>query len=162
MGYFNKHKDFCIYENNIYTIIDKFDKGIYDKDYIIYFDELFSMVVKGDLPQEIRTFISQLRKRHLIFLTTVQEWLDTNVSFRRYVKFSTNCRMRNRFGSAWSKNVTISGYDMHWDNLQNEYVAPVICTTIRKCRKSVADSYDTDEIISISKKPQVGSYKRFG
>lgn len=110
------------------------------------------MVTKGDLPQDIRTFISQLRKRHLILLTTVQEWLDTNISFRRYVKFSTSCSMRNIFGRAFSRNVTVSGYDMHWDNLQNEYVAPVLWTSFRKCSKQIADSYDTDEVIAISKK----------
>lgn len=157
-GYYNKHKDFCIYESNIYEVIRKFDNGFYDKEYIIFWDELFSMVTKGDLPQEIRTFISQLRKRHLILLTTVQEWLDTNISFRRYVKFSTNCSMRNILGSAWSKNVTVSGYDLKWDDTQNEYVAPVLSTTIRKARKSVADSYDTDEIIGISQKPRVNSH----
>lgn len=161
-GYYNSHKEFCVYENNIYTIIDKFNKGIYTSNYIIFYDELFSMVIKGDLPQEIRTFISQLRKRHLIFLTTVQEWLDTNVSFRRYVKYSTSCHMRNIFGRAFSRNVTISGYDIKWDNLQNDYVAPVLWTSIKKCRKDIADSYDTDEIIQISKKNVVATYPHGG
>lgn len=159
-GYYENHKDFCIYESNIYDVISKFNNGVYDKEYIIFWDELFSMVTKGDLPQEIRVFISQLRKRHLILLTTMQEWLDTNISFRRYVKFSTNCSSRNILGSCWSKNVTISGYDLKWDNIANEYVAPVLSTTIRKCRKEVADSYDTDEIIGISNKRQNSSQKR--
>ena len=36
---------------------------------------------------------------------------------------------------------------MKWDNLQNEYIAPIIQTTIKKCSKEIADSYDTFEVI---------------
>ena len=133
-GYYEKHKAYSVYEPNIYVIIEKFNNRMYTSNYIIFFDELFSMVTKGELPQEIRTFISQLRKRHLILLTTVQEWLDTNVSFRRYVKFSISCHMFNILNiCAFSYNVIQSGYDMKWDNLQNEYVAPVLWTSFRKC-----------------------------
>lgn len=36
---------------------------------------------------------------------------------------------------------------MTWDNLQNEYVAPRLKTTIKKASKKLADSYDTFEVI---------------
>ena len=159
-GYYLKHKNYAIYESNIYDIIDKFNNHTYSTNYIIFFDELFSMVKKGELPQEIVTFISQLRKRHLIFLTTVQEWLDTNVSFRRYVKFSVSCNMFNFLNLfAVSYNIVQSGYDMKWDKDENTYVAPVLWTSIRKCNKKIADSYDTDEVIQISKKKVVSKIK---
>lgn len=38
---------------------------------------------------------------------------------------------------------------MKWDNLENDYVAPIIRTTIKKCSKKIADSYDTFETIKI-------------
>lgn len=77
----------------------------------------------------------------------MQEWLDTNVSFRRYVRYEIDCNMFNIFNRAFSVNQIHDGYQMKWDNLQNEYVAPIIKTTIKKCGKAVADSYDTTEII---------------
>ncbi len=40
------NKDFAIYEPNFYTIIDKFNKGIYDTNYIIFYDELFTLLEK--------------------------------------------------------------------------------------------------------------------
>lgn len=41
----------------------------------------------------------------------------------------------------------ILGYDMTWNNELNEYDAPIIKTTVKKCGKKIADSYDTYEII---------------
>lgn len=39
---------------------------------------------------------------------------------------------------------------MAWDNLQNEYVAPRLKTTIRKCNLKYAQMYDTFEVIKDS------------
>ena len=72
--YAQKNKDFCIYERDFYKIIDKFNKGIYDTNYIIFYDELFTLLEKGKLKKEILEFISQLRKRGIYLFTTVQEW----------------------------------------------------------------------------------------
>lgn len=149
--YADLNKDFCIYEPNFYTIISKFNDGTYDRDYIIFYDELFTLLEKGKLHKNILTFISQLRKREIYLLTTVQEWLDINVTFRRYVRYQIDCSMFNFLGLfALSINQIHDGYQMHWDNLENEYVAPVIKTTIKKCSKRIADSYDTFEVINSS------------
>lgn len=51
------------------------------------------------------------------------------------------------FNFAISINHINDGYNMKWDNLQNEYVSPIIKTTIKKCSKAIADSYDTYEVI---------------
>lgn len=149
--YSQLNKDFCIYEPNFYTIIDKFNDGTYDKNYIIFYDELFTLLEKGKLSKNILTFISQLRKREIYLVTTVQEWLDINVTFRRYVRFQVDCFMFNFLGLfAISINMIHDGYKMHWDQLENEYVAPIIKTTVKKCSKRIADSYDTFEVIKIN------------
>lgn len=149
LKYANLNKDFCIYEPNFYTIIDKFNKGIFNTNYIIFYDELFTLLEKGKLKKEILEFISQLRKRGIYLVTTVQEWLDINVTFRRYVRFYIECKMFNLplFNCAVSVNVIHNGYEMTWNNDINEYESPVIQTTIKKCSKAIADSYDTFEVI---------------
>lgn len=142
--------DFAIYEPNFYEIIDKFNTGVYDTNYIIFYDELFTLLEKGKLNKSILTFISQLRKRGIYLVTTVQEWLDINVTFRRYVRYQVDCSMFNLFGIfALSINKIHDGYSMKWDKDLNEYDAPIIRTTIKKCSKAIADSYDTYEVINV-------------
>lgn len=143
----DNNKNVCIYEPNFYEIIDKFNNGVYGTDYIIFYDELFTLLEKGKLNKSILSFISQLRKRGIYLVTTVQEWLDINVTFRRYVRFYVECKMYNFLGCAWSVNTIHNGYEMQWNNDINEYESPIIKTTIKKCGKKIADSYDTYEVI---------------
>lgn len=51
------------------------------------------------------------------------------------------------FNCALSINKVNDGYNMAWDQLQNEYVAPRLKTSIRKCNLKIANSYDTFEVI---------------
>ena len=51
------------------------------------------------------------------------------------------------FNCAFSVNEINDGYQMKWDNLENEYVSPRIKTTIKKCSLAIANSYDTYETI---------------
>ena len=145
-------KDFVIYEDNFYNIVDGFKSGKYDKNYIIFYDEIFTLLEKGKLNRSILSFISQLRKRELYLVTTAQEWLEINVTFRRYVRFQIDCSMVGLplFNCALSINKINDGYNMAWDNLQNEYVAPRLRTTIRKCNLKYAQMYDTFEVIKDS------------
>lgn len=94
-SYCDNHQGLALYEDNFYTIIKKFNDGTYDNKYIIFFDELFSLLQKGKLNQDILNFISQLRKRQIYLVTTVQEWLEINVTFRRYVRYEIDCKMCN-------------------------------------------------------------------
>lgn len=146
-AYYERNKEFCIYENNFYEIIDKFEKGFYDTNYIVFYDELFTLLEKGKLNKDILTFISQMRKRGVYLLTTVQEWLDINVTFRRYCRYYIECHSFNILGRCFSWNVVHDGYQIHWDNLLNEYDAPIIQTNFHKNSKKIADSYDTFEVI---------------
>lgn len=148
-SFYNSHKDICIYEKSFYQIIENFNNGTYTREYIIFYDELFTLLEKGKLQKNILGFISQLRKRGIYLVTTVQEWLDINVTFRRYCRFYVECKMYDKFGCAWSVNQIHNGYEMKWNNEINEYESPIIKTTIKKCSKAIADSYDTNEVIEL-------------
>lgn len=151
-SYYLNNKNFCIYESNFYNIIRGFKNGLYTTDYIIFFDEIFTLIEKGKLQRDILSFLSQLRKLGVYFVTTAQEWLEINVTFRRYVRYQVNCKMFNIpfFNCCFSINEINDGYQMKWDNTQNEYISPRIKTTIKKCGLKLANSYDTFEVISDS------------
>lgn len=148
-SYADKNKDFVIYNNDFYNIIKCFENGTYNSDYIIFFDEIFTLIEKGKLNKNILSFISQLRKRKIVLVTTAQEWLEINITFRRYCRFQVDCHMYNLplFNCAFSINEINDGYALKWDQNENEYVAPRIKTTLKKCGKKIADSYDTYEVI---------------
>ena len=100
--------------------------------------------------KEILAFISQLRKRNIIFVTTAQEWLEINITFRRYVRYQVDCKMISLpiLKKALVINDVNNGYELKWDNNANEYVAPRLKTIVRKGNKSIIDSYDTFETIN--------------
>lgn len=149
----NRNKDFVVFNNNFYDIIEKFKNGTYDKSYVIFYDEIFTLLEKGKLDKSILSFISQLRKRSLYLFTTAQEWLEINVTFRRYVRYQIECGMISLplFNCALMINKINNAYLMSWDNIQNEYIAPRIKTSIRKCSLNYANQYDTFEIIDENK-----------
>lgn len=139
-----------------YTYFEGFDQllALKDKsDCIIVYDEIFTALTKSSrMTTEVLSFLSQMRKRRIIFLTTAQEWLEINITLRRYCRYQIECSMTNFFG--FFGILTKSFYDaehMKWDNLENEYIAPIISTTISKANLLVANSYDTFEQISTSK-----------
>ena len=148
-SYYERNKDFCIYEPNFYNIIQGFKNGKFDTNYIIFYDEIFTLIEKGKLNKSILSFLSQLRKRGIYLITTAQEWLEINVTFRRYVRYQIACSMWTLpiFNCTFSINEINDGYQMKWDNLENEYVSPRIKTTIKKCSIKLANSYDTYETI---------------
>lgn len=146
-----KRNDFAIYEKSIYDIIEKFNNGTYDSNYIIFFDEIFSCIEKGKLPIPIRNFISQLRKRRLYLVSTAQEWLEINVTFRRYVRYQIDCKLKSFRFLPFSIciNEINDGYELKWSNIENEYVAPRLKTTVKKCNKYLGEAYDTLEVIDV-------------
>lgn len=122
---------------------------------LILFDEIFTILEKNTrINKDILSFISQLRKRNLVFCTTAQEWLEINITFRRYVRFQVNCNMISFpiFNTAIQINSVYDGEQLKWSNEDNDYIAPIIQTNISKCKLFVANSYDTFETISTSYK----------
>lgn len=123
-------------------------------DIVIVFDEIFteiSKLVKIDTQtaKDIMDFLSQMRKRRIILLTSCQEWRLLPLYFRLYCRYQINCRLiRVPFiGGILIKNI-IDGDNIKWDEEEQDFVGELIENTISHTRLSVANSYDTYETIS--------------
>lgn len=155
--YLLENKDKRIYSNITsiqgvkYTPIGGFDdllKLRNETDCIIVFDEIFTALTRtSKMTTEVLDFLSQMRKRRIIFITTAQEWLEINMTLRRYCRYQIDCRMINFFGLGILIKTFHDAEQMKWSQLENEYVAPVLETSISKCNIEVANSYDTFEQI---------------
>lgn len=134
-----------------YTYFNGFDNllKLRDKhDCIIVYDEIFTALTKNSkMSTDVLDFLSQMRKRKIIFLTTAQEWLEINITLRRYCRYRVECKMRSFLGIGILIKKFYDAEQMKWSQLDNEYVAPIISTTISKCNIDVANSYDTFEQI---------------
>lgn len=155
--FLNQNKDIPIYANiNTlkginYTYFNGFDEllKLRDKsDCIIVYDEIFTALTKSSkINQNVLDFLSQMRKRRIVFLTTAQEWLEINITLRRYCRYQIECKMLNIFGLGILLKHCYDAEQMKWSQEDNEYVAPLEETTISKCNVSVANKYDTFEQI---------------
>lgn len=155
--FLRQNKDLPIYANVStlkdlnYTYFNGFDEllKLRDKsDCIIVYDEIFTALTKSSkINQDVLDFLSQMRKRRIIFLTTAQEWLEINITLRRYCRYQIECRMLNIFGLGILLKHCYDAEQMKWSQEDNEYVAPLEETTISKCNVCVANSYDTFEQI---------------
>lgn len=153
------NKDMPIYANvktitNIsYKYFSGFDEllKLRDKtDCIIVYDEIFTALTKTTkITKEVLDFLSQMRKRRIIFITTAQEWLEIPITLRRYCRFQIDCSILTFFKKMPSILIKsmYNAEQMKWSNDDNEYIAPLIETTISKCNLVVANSYDTFEQI---------------
>lgn len=141
-----------LYISDINTIIDycvKYENN--EEKVIIFFDEIFTILNKNTpINKKILSFLSQLRKRHIIFITTAQEWSEINITFRRYVRFQIACNMISLplIKTAIVINAVNDGDLIKWDNDSQDFVAPRLQTNISKGLKSVIDRYDTFETIN--------------
>lgn len=147
---FNFFND-TIYLTDINDIIDFIINHEKDEHkYIIFFDEIFTILEKKSIiNKKILSFISQLRKRGIIFVTTAQEWGEINITFRRYVRFQIDCNMLSIpiIHRAFIFNKINDGDGIKWDNDLQDWIAPTIQTNIAKCNQYIIDSYDTFETI---------------
>lgn len=134
-----------------YTYFNGFDNLLKlrdEYDCVIVYDEIFTALTKSTkLSQEVLDFLSQMRKRRIVFLTTAQEWLEINITLRRYCRFQIECKMFNILGLGILLKCMYDAEQLKWSNDDNEYIAPLVETTISKCNVSVANSYDTFEQI---------------
>lgn len=134
-----------------YTYFNGFDQllELRDKtDCIIFYDEIFTALTKSSkMSKEVLDFLSQMRKRRIIFITTAQEWLEINITLRRYCRYQVECGMRNILGLGIITKHCYDAEQLKWSNEENEYIAPLVETTIAKCNVKIANSYDTFEQI---------------
>lgn len=134
-----------------YTYFNGFDNLLKlrdEHDCVIVYDEIFTALTKSSkLSTEVLDFLSQMRKRRIVFLTTAQEWLEINITLRRYCRYQIECKMLNILGLGILIKCMYDAEQLKWSNDDNEYIAPLVETTISKCNLSVANSYDTFEQI---------------
>lgn len=157
--FLKQQKDIKIYSNIStlrgikYTYFNGFDNLLKlrdEHDCIIVYDEIFTALTKSTkLSNEVLDFLSQMRKRRIVFLTTAQEWLEINITLRRYCRYQIECSMKNILGLGLLIKRMYDAEQLRWSNEDNEYLAPLIETTISKCNVSVANSYDTFEQIKV-------------
>lgn len=118
-----------------------------EHDCIIVYDEIFTALTKSSkINTDVLDFLSQMRKRKIIFMTTAQEWLEIPITLRRYCRYQIDCKMLS-IGIGILLKFMYNAELMKWSQEDNEYVAPLITTTISKCNLDVAKSYDTFEQI---------------
>lgn len=120
------------------------------KHCIIFYDEIFTLLSKGTkFNSDILDFLSQMRKREIIFITTAQEWLELPMTLRRYVRYQINCSTINLplLPTFTIKHIN-DAYSMKWDKDENDYIAPLIQCVVEKLNVRVLNSYDTFEQIS--------------
>lgn len=152
-----QNKDMSIYSNvstikgveyEYFTGFDNLLKLRDKSDCIIFYDEIFTALTKSTrLTTEVLDFLSQMRKRRIIFITTAQEWLEINITLRRYCRFQIECKMINFLGLGLLFKHMYDAEQLKWSSEENEYIAPLIETTISKCNVAVANAYDTFEQI---------------
>ena len=120
----------------------------WSKQIVFIYDEIFSELQRGSkIDTNVLDFITQMRKRGFILLTTCQIWNDIPITWRRLTRYQIDCSMRNIFGLNLLIKVFHDAEQMKWDNDEQEFLAPIISTTITHTRKVVANSYDTYELI---------------
>lgn len=154
-------KKFPIYSNVHlvgidYTYFSGFDEllKINDHHCIIVFDEIFTALSKSTrMNTEVLGFLSQMRKREVMFITTAQEWLEINITLRRYVRYQVDCRIYNSLPFSILVEQYHDGENMKWSQEENEYVAPILATRISKMAKKITKHYDTWEVISNKSTP---------
>lgn len=114
------------------------------KRLVIVYDELFQDFTRGDkLSKPVMDFLSQMRKRKIICLTTAQYWSPIPIDFRRFARYQIDCNMIPFLFGGFLIKTFHDAEKMKWDNLEQDFVAPVTETTVTKCRKLVSSSYDT-------------------
>lgn len=127
---------------HLFSLIDEQDC------YIIY-DEIFGVMAKSTkMMNQGMEFLSQMRKQKIIFLTTAQYWLELSITFRRFVRIQVECKTRplGKLGGIF-KETYYDTTQIQWDQLQNEYVSPIIATKYSKYEKKHMLTYDTHERI---------------
>lgn len=124
-----------------------------EHDIIIFYDEIFTEISKllktdNKLAKDIMDFLSQMRKRRIILLTTCQEWRLLPMYFRLYVRFQVNCNMRSiPLFHAISIKTIINGDNIKWSEQDQDFIGDLVEKRIWHCEKDIANLYDTNETI---------------
>ena len=141
--------DMAKYYGRNYIIWENKKRPIdFDKQIVFIYDEIFSELQRGSkIDTNVLDFITQMRKRGFILLTTAQIWNDIPITWRRLTRYQIDCKLLHFL----FLNILIKTFhdaeQMKWSNDDQEFVAPIVSTTITHTRKFIANSYDTYQLI---------------
>lgn len=126
-------------------------EGIGDCSHVVvFYDEVFSLFDDtGRMPDEFRSFFTQMRKRHITLLTSSQLWSKLPKEFRDLCRYEVSCRIFSPWWLPFSIliNEFNDGYAIHWDDSQQMFIAPRLWTSYKKMTLRVSEAYDTFETI---------------
>lgn len=92
--------------------------------------------------------LAQLRKRHIILLTTCQNWAELPLTFRRMCRYEIEIHSIPLLSGSYFLAIYKDAENMKWDDLQQDFVAPTIVTKIEKVNRVLMKSYNTNERIN--------------
>lgn len=119
-----------------------------EQQILILFDEIFTYLEDNkSISRWLRSFLSQLRKRRILFVTTAQYWREIPLTFRKYVRFQISCDKINIFNRSFTFNSINNAEEMYFDDKMQDFVAPLISANFGKALLAIADSYNTRETI---------------
>lgn len=143
----NLFKD-TVYFKDMKDIVEFCKNYTGDKQILILFDEIFTYLEDNkSISRWLRSFLSQLRKRRILFVTTAQYWREIPLTFRKYVRFQVSCRKYNFLNRSFTFNSINNAEEMYWDEQAQDFVAPRISANFAKALLAIADSYNTRETI---------------
>lgn len=146
--YFTGLRELNLWKDRLDTNYNNLWSQIGQKQVIFVYDELFQELTKGTkLDKPTIDFLSQMRKRKIIFLTTCQYWSELPISLRRFVRFQIDCKMIPLIISGLLIQRYRDGENMKWSNDDQDFVAPLVKTCIEKTRINVVNSFNTFEKI---------------
>lgn len=154
-SFYEKHKKEVIFENDLKNLVRILLAEQDCSNILVYYDEIFSALSETRIDEDTKTLLTQLRKRRLHFFTSSQLWSELPIQFRRLCRYEVSCKFINipLFNFSILINEFNDGYNITWDKDSNSFSAPRLWTTIKKCNKSVAESYDTLETVSHKSTP---------
>lgn len=129
-----------IYLNDIDEILANRDKNV-----VIFVDEIFKKIDYDRRKiKQFTEWLGQSRKHFRVVIFTTQEWLDLPIEIRRFCRRSITIR-RSWFGlrvATWGDSE-----NMVYDQIESQYVCPVVHRVFFRINKRIASLYDTLEAI---------------
>lgn len=138
--------------NNIKDILDDVNNELWSeigsKQVIFVYDELFQELIRGSrVDKRTMDFLSQMRKRHIIFLTTCQDWGELPLTYRKMCRYQIDCSIIPLIFTGLIIRRYRDAENMKWDDQEQDFVAPLVKTEVEHTRLSVVKSFDTLEKI---------------
>ena len=146
--YFKGLKELNSYKDILDNNIDNIWSEIGSKQVIFVYDELFQELDRhSKVAKDTLDFLTQMRKRHIIFLTTCQDWAELPITYRKMCRYQIDCKMIPLIFSGIILRRYRDAENMKWDEQEQDFVAPLVKTEVEHTRLSVVKCFDTLEKI---------------